>query len=120
MAEDEEDAAMYKLLEALTPTPYGWSKNTSHCNWKGVTCDTYNSVDCHSPEYCPQISTTSPISSNSTSLKTISRGRCLSSPTSTTSKKSTCPSTNSLASITLPSKIYSPKQQLQPRGMDLL
>ncbi|MED6217351.1 hypothetical protein PIB30_016975 [Stylosanthes scabra] len=29
---------MHKLLEALTPTPTGWSKTTSHCNWTGITC----------------------------------------------------------------------------------
>ncbi|MED6217350.1 hypothetical protein PIB30_016974 [Stylosanthes scabra] len=41
IAEDEEDAVMIKLMEALTPTPHGWSNKTSHCNWAGITCDNY-------------------------------------------------------------------------------
>ncbi|MED6217349.1 hypothetical protein PIB30_016973 [Stylosanthes scabra] len=36
--DDDDGVVMSDLLEALTPTPEGWSKNTSFCNWTGITC----------------------------------------------------------------------------------
>ncbi|MED6143048.1 hypothetical protein PIB30_003331 [Stylosanthes scabra] len=49
--EDEDDSAvMCNLLEALSPTPKGWSKNTSFCNWTGITWhDSMNKVTAIQP-----------------------------------------------------------------------
>ncbi|MCH87068.1 putative receptor protein kinase TMK1-like [Trifolium medium] len=35
---------MSDLLKALTPTPTGWSNNTNYCKWKGISCDSSQSV----------------------------------------------------------------------------
>ncbi|MCI64231.1 putative receptor protein kinase TMK1-like, partial [Trifolium medium] len=35
---------MSDLLKALTPTPTGWSNDTHHCKWKGISCDSSQSV----------------------------------------------------------------------------
>ncbi|XP_039689863.1 receptor-like kinase TMK4 [Medicago truncatula] len=35
---------MSKLAKSLSPTPSGWSSNTSFCLWTGVRCDEFNSV----------------------------------------------------------------------------
>ncbi|RHN60149.1 putative non-specific serine/threonine protein kinase [Medicago truncatula] len=37
---------MSKLAKSLSPTPSGWSSNTSFCLWTGVRCDEFNSVTC--------------------------------------------------------------------------
>ncbi|KAK2448837.1 receptor kinase TMK4 [Trifolium repens] len=31
-------------MKSLTPTPTGWSNNTDHCKWKGISCDSSRSV----------------------------------------------------------------------------
>ncbi|KAK7261827.1 hypothetical protein RIF29_28148 [Crotalaria pallida] len=41
---NDDGAVMSELLKSLTPTPSGWSSNTSYCNWTGVKCDDSNRV----------------------------------------------------------------------------
>jgi hypothetical protein len=41
---DDETDYMFQLMKSLTPTPTGWSNNTDHCKWKGISCDSSRSV----------------------------------------------------------------------------
>ncbi|WJX77219.1 non-specific serine/threonine protein kinase [Trifolium repens] len=36
---DDETDYMFQLMKSLTPTPTGWSNNTHHCKWKGISCN---------------------------------------------------------------------------------
>jgi Leucine-rich repeat (LRR) protein len=38
-AEYDEAEYMSDLLQALKPTPMGWSNKTHHCKWKGISCN---------------------------------------------------------------------------------
>ncbi|KAK2415327.1 receptor kinase TMK4 [Trifolium repens] len=38
-AEYNEADYMSDLLQALKPTPIGWSNNTHHCKWEGISCN---------------------------------------------------------------------------------
>jgi hypothetical protein len=38
-AEYNEADYMFDLLQALKPTPIGWSNKTHHCKWKGISCN---------------------------------------------------------------------------------
>ncbi|KAK2361630.1 receptor kinase TMK4 [Trifolium repens] len=43
-AEYDEAEYMSDLLQALKPTPIGWSNKTHHCKWKGISCNSTTQV----------------------------------------------------------------------------